>query len=87
MRLAAISYLAKESISRLRTFEASAIWAEDGGRRGSLLIVNKLEFQSISHSFNILESGQKLLEPRQMKTNASFKLHKVLVRSHFGRGS
>ena len=36
IRLAAMSYWAKESVSRLRTLEASAICAEEGGRRGSL---------------------------------------------------
>lgn len=35
--LAATSYCANESINRLRALEASAIWADDGGRLGSLL--------------------------------------------------
>lgn len=36
MRLAATSYWAKESISRLRTLDASAICAGEGGRLESL---------------------------------------------------
>lgn len=37
MRRAATSYCAKESMSRLRTLDASAICVDDGGRLGSLL--------------------------------------------------
>lgn len=37
IRRAATLYCAKESISRLRTLDASAIWADDGGRLGSLV--------------------------------------------------
>ena len=36
IRRAAISYFAKESMSRLRTLDASAICTEVGGRLGSL---------------------------------------------------
>jgi hypothetical protein len=36
IRLAAVSYCAKESISRLRTLDASLNWLAEGGFLGSL---------------------------------------------------